>query len=585
MKFEEKKMVNWYDAKQLATTGIKTVLSGIFGNFADKREFQAAFSPNETFHDFSKIEEIDSDREEIWIDYISDLGDGFNSTYTMAHLMAQEKLDFNGIEAKRGDLLIMGGDEVYPTPEIDEYDNRLKGPYKAAFPWKENDPNRPRLFAIPGNHDWYDGLTNFTKIFFQDRALGNWHTKQKRSYFAIKLPHNYWLIGIDISLGGDVDFPQIEYFRKIARENIKENHKIILCTAEPTWIFRSWADKEKTHDKIEFFINEVLCGKSEDYYGCKDNPAKVVSILTGDLHHYSRYLETNKKNGNIRHLITAGGGGAFTHPTHLLKNEICSEEGNVGVLADCTFPSQSASKNLGWLNLLFPFYCIKIALFFGSLHLLTTWFIQSNPTDTGTFMERSITNVFSANDIFHLVLESISHSPSVAILNVGLLIGLTLFSDNKTNWGNWNFVTGFIHGLLQLAAFYYLFWFLTNLNNALPGKWGVIDTIPNMLVFTLEMVLLGGFITAFVFGLYLLFSIRIAKNHPTEAFSSFRWTGYKNFIRIHIDKNGDATVYAVGVKKVVTNWENISENKEVPKYAGNEIKYQLIEEPFKINES
>ena len=38
MKFEKQPMVNWYNIKQLASTGVKTVISGIFGNFADRRE-------------------------------------------------------------------------------------------------------------------------------------------------------------------------------------------------------------------------------------------------------------------------------------------------------------------------------------------------------------------------------------------------------------------------------------------------------------------------------------------------------------------------------------------------------------------
>ncbi|HLW21214.1 MAG TPA: metallophosphoesterase, partial [Cyclobacteriaceae bacterium] len=179
MRFERKKMVNWYDPEQLAYTATKTVISGIFGNFADRREMQAALDPKLEPHDLS-------DKSEVWIDYISDLGDGFDATYTMAHLMAQNQLVGNGEVLSRGDILIMGGDQVYPTPELEEYDNRLKGPYNAAYPWVENDGQRPSLFALPGNHDWYDGLTNFLRLFCQGRSLGNWHSKQRRSYFAIK---------------------------------------------------------------------------------------------------------------------------------------------------------------------------------------------------------------------------------------------------------------------------------------------------------------------------------------------------------------------------------------------------------------
>ena len=127
-------MVGWYDVKQLMSTALKTVVSMVFGNYADKRELQA----------FAKQEVFDcSDSTEMWIDYISDLGDGFNPTYTLAKLMSQDQLHLDGHILKRGDLLIMGGDEVYPTPEKHEYQNRLQGPYNAAFPWKDFHPRSP----------------------------------------------------------------------------------------------------------------------------------------------------------------------------------------------------------------------------------------------------------------------------------------------------------------------------------------------------------------------------------------------------------------------------------------------------------
>jgi len=81
-------MVGWYDVKQLVSTGLKTVVSMVFGNYSDKREIQA-FAEQEEPYDFSA-------REELWIDYISDLGDGFNPTYTLAQQMAHDQLTFDG---------------------------------------------------------------------------------------------------------------------------------------------------------------------------------------------------------------------------------------------------------------------------------------------------------------------------------------------------------------------------------------------------------------------------------------------------------------------------------------------------------
>ena len=65
------------------------------------------------------------------------------------------------------------------------------------------------LFAIPGSHDWYDGLVNFTSIFCRSRNIGGWRTSQARSYFALRLR---WLWGIDIQFGASLDEVQLQYF-------------------------------------------------------------------------------------------------------------------------------------------------------------------------------------------------------------------------------------------------------------------------------------------------------------------------------------------------------------------------------------
>jgi hypothetical protein len=93
----------------------------------------------------------------------------------------------------------MGGDQVYPVPKATEYGNRLIGPYRAAMPCTAAET--PELFAIPGSHDWYDGLLNFTNVFCRGRSIGAWQTSQTRSYFALKLPHRWWLWGVDMQFG------------------------------------------------------------------------------------------------------------------------------------------------------------------------------------------------------------------------------------------------------------------------------------------------------------------------------------------------------------------------------------------------
>src|SRR5690606_8370593 len=142
-------------------TATKTVVSGIFGNFADRREMQAALDSGLKPHDVTE-------KDEIWIDFIADLGDGFNATYSMAHLLSQEHLIVSDEKIQRGDILMIGGDKGYPTPELEEYITRLRDPYHAAFPLNKEETSRPLLFDLPGNLDWYDGLSNFLRLFTQE---------------------------------------------------------------------------------------------------------------------------------------------------------------------------------------------------------------------------------------------------------------------------------------------------------------------------------------------------------------------------------------------------------------------------------
>ena len=361
MKFERKPMVNWYDPKQLAFTSVKTVLSSVFGNFADRRELQAALDQETNPFDYSQ-------KEELWFDYISDLGDGFNPTFTLAHLLGRESLALRGKILKRGDILVMGGDEVYPTPENIEYDNRLRGPYTAAFPKDKSDIDRPDVFAIPGNHDWYDGLTNFLRLFTQKRSLGNWKTQQNRSYFALKLPYDYWIIAIDIQLNADIDFPQICYFKEMARAHFNSNSKLILCTSEPSWVYKSFDLENGSFDRLQFFIDKVLLGRGDKAYEEKNKNINIEVILTGDLHHYARKAKLEK-----------------------------------------TFPPKSSSVKLSLLNLAFPFFSRTMLLFFGIYNVFTSYILQTKMINGTTLMENlSGYNLFNNEfpEIFYSITDS-----------------------------------------------------------------------------------------------------------------------------------------------------------------------------------
>src|SRR3954454_12414792 len=259
--FTPQDQVRWLAPGELLRTAVKVVLSSLFADYADRREVQAAL-PATTL-----TLAPDSDGG-LWFDHVADLGDGFDSTYTVARVIAADDLAVEGppgtkgplLRLPRGRLLVLGGDQVYPTASSTGYEDRMKGPYGAALPAGSADP-APVLVALPGNHDWYDGLTAFLRLFAQRRAFGGWRTAQTRSYFAVELPQRWWLVGVDTQLGTYIDDPQIRYFREHLSARLQPGDGVILAVPSPTWVHTGSPDRPGDADAfnaLHYFEREVV---------------------------------------------------------------------------------------------------------------------------------------------------------------------------------------------------------------------------------------------------------------------------------------------------------------------------------------
>jgi hypothetical protein len=323
------KMVDWIDPLLLGAVAVRTLISSTIGQYADQRPMQAAMDeclPEEQLarHDYSCITKsrlkmpanfgnprLTPDEDgRVWLDFIADLGDGFEATYAMAYLLASSQLEVRKTAEEKvtlpaGDVLVFGGDLAYPNATIKEYTDRCLTPYDMAF--NSDDPKR-QLFYIAGNHDWYDGLTAFTSVFCTARdrytrgvgkQIGGWRCHQRRSYFALKMPYDWWLWGADLALTDTIDDAQLDYFHTMS-EATKPGDKIIIITHAPAW------------------LNKQIDGLHEMTMLARSRGADVPVVLAGDLHHYSRYYS---KEANV-HLITSGGGGAFAHATHQLTRKM-----------------------------------------------------------------------------------------------------------------------------------------------------------------------------------------------------------------------------------------------------------------------
>jgi hypothetical protein len=320
------KMVRWYDPRLLAKIGVRTIVSNVFGQYADQRLIQAATDQADSKalkarYDFrdptpeDPMQRVALDQSgAFWVDYLADTGDGFECTYTMAYLLAIDQLKVPGLAQPlpAGDTLIMGGDQCYPQATREGYKHRLMNPFSWAFDVPK--PQR-KLFAIPGNHDWYDGLNAFDSLFCSSRdklsetkgnAIGGWQCQQHRSYWALRLPYNWWIWGPDIQFSKYLDAAQINYFELIAGQ-MSEGDNLVICISEPDWLL---SDIKGEDDEEENFLKITTIARKRG--------ARVCAVLAGDWHHYNRYAASDIGV----HFITAGGGGAFLHPTHILRENI-----------------------------------------------------------------------------------------------------------------------------------------------------------------------------------------------------------------------------------------------------------------------
>ncbi|MDD7916642.1 metallophosphoesterase [Actinomycetospora callitridis] len=501
--------VRWLSPTELARTGVTVALGSIVAAYADKRDVMSGT----TFAQGVATHEADPD-DDFWIDVLNDTGDGFRAMATVATLLGAPALTVDGEELPRGDVLLMGGDEIYPVAGVRAYEERLEGPLDAQF---VPDPTRdaPTAYAIPGNHDWYDGLTAFLRVFCQGRDLAGWRTAQRRSYFALALPRGWWVLAVDIQLDTYVDATQLLWFREVVA-GIPAGDRIILITAAPAWYAAQDGDDEAM-DRLAFFLRDVL--------GDRDLPVRLV--LTGDTHHYARYAlrrpgepGPGPDGGEEQVLVTAGHGGAYTSPTHFLPPTLdvttdLAEPGKVRatgthryVRGPHTFPTEAVSRaearRVLWRlpmrnGLLLPLLVLVQAL------VIVPWVLRVPAVSV-------VAGVALAAGAFAFVVPQRAGRVRRVLLGLALAVPELAVAIGAT----------------ALAA---------RLDDPLA---------------TVLLVLAAGLAASLVMSVFLLVAARGANRN--ELFAAQSIEDHKGFLRLRIAPDGALTVFALGVDRVPRRW-------------------------------
>ena len=547
-------MVKWFDPGVLMKILKPVVVSGIFGEYADRRLIQAALDPatDKELYERADIRKtlVPDHTGDVWFDYIADTGDGFDSTYTIAWLQAQEQLKLAEEVTRRGQLLLLGGDLVYPDASRENYENRFRKVFAWAFPDDGRpDEDHPHLYAIPGNHDWYDGLDLFTAYFCGKNPwkIGNWRAQQRRSYFALRISDDLWIWGIDIQLSERVDQPQAQYFRAIAAQ-MPRGSSIVICTSVP-----GWYEPEGNSFSSLGYIGRLAREAKRDL--------RIPLVLSGDVHHYCRYEA--EKDGT--QFLTAGGGGAFLHGTHMLRRRIGAYWGGIsqwiflanakskdGGAKPACYPSMETSVNLLLGLHKFPVQNWKFAGLLGLLYAF------AGITSLMWSELSSLCNV-ATNPIWWLwalvlVMIFIGYADNADwVRNGERMIEKPKTEPEKSKaWRVYQHrrkLLGGLHGLLQIGGMTIV---SALLYEAYTGRFAIsFWTWAFNLSFGVFAVIFGGFVGAAVFAGYLYATCRWLGVSANDALSAQSLDTCRNFLRFRY-KNGQLTVFPIGVDRALS---------------------------------
>lgn len=253
---------------------------------------------------------------------IGDTGEGDDPQYAVVPGLLKTGQDTR--------FAVLASDVIYPVGSADDYGTKFFRPYRDY---------RAPIYAIPGNHDWYEDLGGFMRVFCDDapplppeprpRPLTRawlrtllWHrprtdegqrlaeARQLRSTAAQQAvqPGPYWaidagpvrIIGIDTGLLGTLDAEQGAWLREVSRDPRPK----ILVTGSPLYV-----DGRRDPCAVEGggTVDDIVRDPAHHY----------VAAIGGDIHNYQRY-PVRLDDGRTLQYVVAGGGGAFMHATHTI---------------------------------------------------------------------------------------------------------------------------------------------------------------------------------------------------------------------------------------------------------------------------
>ena len=245
---------------------------------------------------------------------IGDTGEGDASQ----HVLRDRYLDVVRKDAVK--FVVLSSDVVYPVGAMRDYESKFWLPFKGT---------RKPLYAIPGNHDWYDALEAFNATFLQPEAaraamrarveVDNWLTSttdagiealiaqatrlrreygvptqfQRAPFFEIQTDR-FALVAVDTGVARTVDRAQLAWLR-LALERARGKLTMAIL-GHPFYA--------GGHDTV---------GDSEGFAALRQllRDHGVTIVMAGDTHDLEYYAEQAEGSSQTVHHFVNGGGGAY----------------------------------------------------------------------------------------------------------------------------------------------------------------------------------------------------------------------------------------------------------------------------------
>ena len=203
----------------------------------------------------------------------------------------------------------MGGDQVYPTASGQAYEDRFRARTGPRCRRRRPASTAPTLYALPGNHDWYDGLTAFLRLFARREGahIGGWQHRADPQLLRAEAAAPLVAARARRAVRGLPRRPAAGLLPQAWPAQIEPGDRVILCTPQPSWV----ADAESTR---AYDTHRLLPPQ-----GDRRRPARRSRSCSPATCTTTR---ATRRDGDAEQLITSGGGGAYLAATHDLPEQI-----------------------------------------------------------------------------------------------------------------------------------------------------------------------------------------------------------------------------------------------------------------------